>query len=456
MRKKSNYDRRRGRRAGIAASFAALLSMLVVSIGAPAAQAQTKTAWIPLDCRVFGSVINHVAAALTATFPDTVAPGDTFSLTNVGTTVVLPPGSQNAGAAVFPGSTSFQGVNTDFETNLTNASANFAPATVGGVPATVVSSSPTQFNSVGAVQPPNQPASGNPHIDGGDTTRAGFQPSTPAGSFSFGDIPVKSPNPPPATANTYGPAPGLGGGPNPTDGTPDIIATIGPLTATGADGDTIVMKTANPGGPPAGNSGQPKVADNAVNFGPAYSAQAPADCALDGATTDNGNPNPGDGTGGTFTDQFTIPIQAAGPTDGVGSASARGTDPDASLGAGTVAAQFSAISNCDETLVKPFYVRWTSGGTNTFKKTGASDTSICFNSGGANINEGTGSGLVNGSTPATVSWHFADGAPDDAQITVTPDVGDPLDISVTPPDPLSGTPGGVWASGTLPWPTPAT
>lgn len=148
-------------------------------------------------------------------------------------------------------------------------------------------------------------------------------------------------------------------------------------------------------------------------------------------------------------------VSPAAAVNGVGGASARGTDPDATLRAGTVAAQFSAITNCAAAQsTRPFYVRWTSGSTtNTFKKTGAASTSKCFSNGGANINEGTGTGTINGTPGATVSWHFADGGgPDDAQITVTTTDSGALNIAESPPQPLNGTPGGVWVRGTLPWP----
>ena len=56
--------------------------------------------------------------------------------------------------------------------------------------------------------------------------------------------------------------------PTATDGTPDILPDIGPITATGAAGTDIVIVNKNPGGPqvtglPAGN---PVVADNTISF----------------------------------------------------------------------------------------------------------------------------------------------------------------------------------------------
>jgi hypothetical protein len=457
MRKKSNHHRRRGRRAGILTTFAALVSMLVASVGAAPAQAQTQTAWIPLACHVavtptFGFDAK-VAAALKATFPDQVAPGDEFSLTGISTIVIFPPNSQiQAGALQADGT---QGYVQEFWTQTTNATSAFQ-TTDGGNP---VNSSPTLFNAVGTAQSPNITGSPGgetfgPEVHGGDTSRAGFPAGwtvgggaphaagTPDETFSFGDIPG---DPSGGSGTSFGPAPGHGGAfGDPSGGTPVALPPIGPITVTGADGQNVVLKNVNG---PGGN-----VAVNVVSFhttANTYTSPLQANCAIDtDGTGDNEQPATG------FVNQFTIPIVAGPPEDGVGSASARGTDPDATLGAGTVAAQFSAISNCDETQVKPFYVRWTSGSTtNTFKKTGASTTSDCFSSGGANINEGTGTGTINGAGSANVSWHFADGGgPDDVQITVTPSAGDPLNISATPPAALSGTPGGVWVSGTLPWP----
>lgn len=449
MSEKLSKPRRRGRRAGVFASLVAL--MLVASVGAVPAQGATATAWIPLRCSIGGAIQVHVGAALTTTYPDTVAPGATFNLTGTSTTVIFPPAAQQGGA-VFNGD-AVQGIVQDFETNLTNASASFA-ATAGGP----TQSSPTQFNAVRAVQPPNKPAS-NPRINGGDTTRAGFAPATPAESFSFGDVPT---DPTGQTGNRFGPVPGVGGGPNATDGTPDTLPDIGPLTVTGADGDTVTIVNQNPGGPPVMNGTTnlgPKVADNTIAFHNqgsgtpgTYGDQLGADCAFDTSTSAVAKPV------AAWVDNLTIPIEAVGPPeDGVGTASARGTDPDASAtvtGIGTfpVPAQYSAITNCDETANnRPFIVRANAGGQQIqFNRTGT-DTSTCTSSGSTNTNEGTGTGTVSGAIngPATLHWVF-DESPDDVTIDIVGDAGE-LHISGAP-QPLSGTPGGVWVFGTLPWP----
>jgi sugar lactone lactonase YvrE len=130
------------------------------------------------------------------------------------------------------------------------------------------------------------------------------------------------------------------------------------------------------------------------------------------------------------------------PTPG---ASARGSDPDATVsGGGSTTAQFSALTNCGETAAtRPFIVRWTQGTTtHTFRLTGV-DSSTCENDGTSNVNEGSGTGTVDGSGSATVQWHFADN-PDAVTIEVTPQSGNSLSIDASPPGPLSGSPGGVW------------
>ena len=147
------------------------------------------------------------------------------------------------------------------------------------------------------------------------------------------------------------------------------------------------------------------------------------------------------------------------PADGVGDVSARGTDPDAEILAETpvtVAASYSAITNCDEAQsTRPFYVRWTEGTTShLFKKdAGAATTSTCVDESGVKVNEGTATGLIDGTTAATVEWSFVDGvpSPDNVDITVTPAGGDLLNISGAP-ETLNGSPGGVWARETSPWP----
>ncbi len=204
MSARFTHPRRRHRRAGAFATLATAAAMLVTSLAAAPAQAdQTVTAWIPLRCAVTGSIPAWVGAALTTTVPDSVVPGEEFYLTDTSTIIDFPNYAQNSGS-VF-GAVAVQGIISDFETNLTNATSDFA-TTAGGNP---VNSVPTQFNAVGAVQPPNQPAS-NPRINGGDTTRGGFTPATPPETFSFGDVPIDTTE---ATPHEYGPAPGTGGGP---------------------------------------------------------------------------------------------------------------------------------------------------------------------------------------------------------------------------------------------------
>ena len=248
-------------------------------------------------------------------------PGDTFAITGTTTQTVFPPAAQQAGA-VF-GADGIQGIISIFETNLQNATVSFAN-TAGGNPA---QSSPSQFNAVAAVQPPNQAAS-NPRINGGDTTRGGFQPATPAETFSFGDAPTDSSG---ASGNSYAPTPGVGGGFTSGAGTPDVVPDLGPITVTGAVGDNVVIQNKNPGGPdvagiPAGN---PRVVQDAVSFHqPAgtFTTQFPADCAFDTSPDAIPSPNP------SYVSQFTIPIVAGG-----GGTNISGLTPDhGSTDGGTV------------------------------------------------------------------------------------------------------------------------
>ncbi len=281
-------ERRVSSRTKFVVTLLATMSILVSAIGASFATAATQTAWIPLNCLLAGVIPAHPAAALTATFPDSVNPGQNFNLTNVSTTVVFPPASQTA-AGPFAAD-AIQGVVSDFETNLTNASASFNPG----------SSSPTQFNTVGAQQPPNSdaPSPADPMINGGDTTRGGFPGGTPAGTFSFGDIPIVSNGT--ASANAYGPAPGTGGGALTTSGTPDLIQTLGPMTVTGTAGQNVVVTSA--AATPTGN-----LATNTISFHTAsgYTGTLEANCTLD--TTADAAPSPDP----NFVNQFTIPIVAA-------------------------------------------------------------------------------------------------------------------------------------------------
>ncbi len=445
MREKSIHARGRGRGAGLLVTLAAMASILVASVGAAPAQAQqTQTAWIPLHCSLVGVFPIHIGASLTATFPDSVAPGDTFELTDVTTQVIFPPVFQQAGIVFI--ADAIQGIVSDFETNLTNATAAFAN-TAGGE---VVSSSPTQFDTIGAVQPPNRGPTGSARIDGLDPSRGGFQPTTPAETFSFGDVPIDTSG---ASGNAFGPAPGVGGGFSSGSGTPDLLPPIGPLTVTGAAGDSVRIRNANPGGPEVGGgvpAGNPIIADYTISFhqtpaaGGDYTQQITADCARDVSAQAVPSPN------AAWVDQFTVPI-----VDGVGSVSVRGTDPNATLGASSVAAQISAIINCDEgQSTRPFIVRWTAGSTTyTFTKTSV-DTSRCFSNSGFSVNQGNGEGTVNG-VHATMGWTLLDGSqvpgPDGIDLSIHPDSGDSLGLGGQL-QPLFGTPGGVWVFGTLPWP----
>jgi hypothetical protein len=444
MSEKLSKPRRRGRRAGVFASLAAVASMLVTSVGAAPAQGATQTAWIPLFCGLAGSIPVHVGASLTTTLPDTVAPSGQFNMVGTHTEVIFPPAAQQS-AAVFGGN-AIQGIVTDFETNLAGGTVNFA-ATAGGATQT----SPTQFNSVRAVQPPNAAAS-NPRINGGDTTRGGFQPATPAESFSFGDAPADTSG---ASGNSYAPAPGVGGGFASGSGTADNRPHIGPITA-GASG-SVIIKVANPGGPdvagiPAGN---PRVATNTISFhtnSNTYTQQFPADCALDTSQDAVAKPD------ASWVDQFEVPIEAGPPPDGVGTASARGTDPDAvatvpGIGTFPVSAQFSAITNCDENSnTRPFIAHVQTPLNVTITRT-STQTSTCHSEGGTSVNEGTGTGTVSGdlSGTATFSWRFEE-SPDAVHIEGTTDTGASLTIDAAPPASLNGSPGGVWVFGTLPWP----
>ena len=237
--------------------------------------------------------------------------------------------------------------------------------------------------------------------------------------------------------------------PAPDDVTVDFATADGSATAPGdytAQSDTLTI--------PAGEtSGQITVAVQGDTD------DEPDENFLVNLSNASANATIADGQGvGTILDDDEGPPP---PEDGVGAASARGTDPDASLGTdnATTTAQYSAITNCDEAQsTRPFIVRWTDGGTHTFKKTGAADTSTCVREGDTSVNEGTATGLMDGSTPATVEWSFVDGSqvpgPDNVNITVTPQAGDLLDIAGEP-QPLNGTPGGVWVFPDLPWPARA-
>jgi hypothetical protein len=163
---------------------------------------------------------------------------------------------------------------------------------------------------------------------------------------------------------------------------------------------------------------------------------------------------------------------AAAQEDGVGSVSARGTDPGAFWSPiGDIEAQLSAITNCDAAQsTRPFIVRWSAGGTTyTFRKTSV-DISSCYSSPeGASydpVNEGDGQGTVNGS-PATFSWRFTEGdasglpegvSNDHAFVEIILKSGEHLRLHIADPQgddqSLNGSPGGVSVFGELPWPRP--
>ncbi len=215
--------------------------MLIASVGtAPAQAQQTNTAWIPLDCLVAGLIHSHLGAALTATYPDSVAPGEEFSLTGVQSVTVFPPAAQGAGGTF--NADQLQGVITEFWTQTTNATTAFV-TTSGGK---AVNSTPNLFNSVGAVQPPNQLASA-PEVNGGDTGRDGYPSGTPAESFSFGDIPVDVTG---GSGIAYGFVPGHGGSFGlPVGGTAVPLPDIGPITVDAAPaGDVVIQNVNGPGG----------------------------------------------------------------------------------------------------------------------------------------------------------------------------------------------------------------
>jgi hypothetical protein len=147
--------------------------------------------------------------------------------------------------------------------------------------------------------------------------------------------------------------------------------------------------------------------------------------------------------------------------DGVGFVSARGSDQAIVLASPNtqVVATFSAITNCDEAQnTRPFFVRWTHDGTTfVFKKNpGAIESNCYIDESGTKHNDGLGTGLVNGTCPATVDWDFADGVDsgfETVDIGVSPECTPSLDLGIgEPPTALNGSPGGVWAFETTPWP----
>jgi hypothetical protein len=245
---KRPYSWLRGRRPLIALGIAletALISVLISGLGttpAAAAATVTETAWIPLGCDIAvgpidanntynGGIGVHMATALRATHAATLRPGETFSLTGVSAVQVVPPDVQAGGAAFGPVN-GFEGILSDFESTLTNATSNFVPGSSNGG---------KQLNQVQALQPPNDDAASG-GTGGVPDNKSYVSPDASDPSpldvwadqglsadqrrqrvFSFGPIPIKSDGS--ATGNAYGPAPGQDGGPSVTSGTPRPLGT---------------------------------------------------------------------------------------------------------------------------------------------------------------------------------------------------------------------------------------
>jgi hypothetical protein len=257
------------------ASSALLLSGLGAVPAAASGGTVTETGWIPLGCNIAGSadatntnftggVGVHIATALKATHPVNLTPGETFKLTAVSAVQVVPPAAQTSGA-VFGPVNGFEGVVTDFENNLANATSNFSPGSSNGG---------LQVNQVQALQPTNDdtipPGTGvtttgddkafvSPDASDPSPIDMWAEQGSPAGSapvpatdpsrqhvYSFGPIPINSSGS--ATVNAYGPAPGENGGPNVTDGIPRPLGTgltvggpVNHFTTTGTAGQNVVM-----------------------------------------------------------------------------------------------------------------------------------------------------------------------------------------------------------------------
>jgi hypothetical protein len=251
-------------------SAALLMSGLGAVPAAASGGTTTETGWLPLGCNIAGSVDTtntnysggigvHIATALKATHPTNLHPGETFTLTGVSAVQVVPPPAQTSGA-VFGPVNGFEGIVSDFENVLTNATSNFnGTSTNGGL----------QVNQVRALQPTNDDTiPGGTHVTTTGDDKAFVSPDTsdpspidmwaeqttpvPAsdpqrhGVFSFGPIPINSSGS--ATMNAYGPAPGENGGPNVTDGIPRPIGTgltvggpVNHFTTTGVVGTNVVL-----------------------------------------------------------------------------------------------------------------------------------------------------------------------------------------------------------------------
>ncbi len=176
------------RRAGVFASLAATWPRCWSPASALLLRRRaTKTAWIPLDCGLAGSIPVPLGAIADRDLPDTVAPGGQFNIIGVHVEVIFPPAAQQwAGgrseAECDPGDRS-----PISRRNLAKASTvNFCHQRRQRVDP--VQPDPVQLGGGGAAA--QQAAASNLRINGGDTTRGGFQPATPAESFSFGDIPA--------------------------------------------------------------------------------------------------------------------------------------------------------------------------------------------------------------------------------------------------------------------------
>jgi hypothetical protein len=251
------------------ALWATSASLLMSGLGATPAAASggttSETAWIPLGCNILtnpidatntytGGIGTHIATAVATTHPKNLNVGESFVLTGVSAVQVVPPSSQLAANAFGPVN-GFEGIVSDFENNLTNATSNFSPGS---------SNAGKQLNQVQALQPTNDDAV--PGGTGGVPDNKSFVSPDAADPspldmwvdqsltadvrrqhvFSFGPIPIKSDGT--ATGNAYGPAPGQDGGLTPTSGTPRPLGTglqVGKVTnkftTTGLAGQMVVM-----------------------------------------------------------------------------------------------------------------------------------------------------------------------------------------------------------------------
>jgi hypothetical protein len=307
---------------------AAVISVAMSSVGASpvaAAGRVTETAWIPLHCNLAstfsGGAPVHLAVALKVTHPATVRPGQKFRLRKVTAVQVLPPAAQQTAGVVFHADAT-EGVVNDFETKLTNAKGNFTPGGTG-----------TQVNNVASMQPPNkdappvgsstvsQTSPRDPLIDPNTAhpspLAAWADQSPPVAAsdsrrhdeFSFGPIPSSGT----ATANSYGPAPGTGGGPTVSSGTPDPYNNF-PFTVTGPTGQNVVLDVGD-ASRPVTHSDEPDPGplvaiagtffhrtDTGKWAGAGGGNPFPVYCGTDNSTRRVPKPDP------TMVDRFVIPI----------------------------------------------------------------------------------------------------------------------------------------------------